>query len=86
MGGRIEQHDEGSERATLIGLDWGTSSLRAFLFDAQGRITPENMAVYRDAGADGFGLGSALYRAGDDADTVERKARAFFVAWEHALT
>ncbi len=56
---------------------------RTALFPVGG-ITPQNMAGYRAAGADGFGLGSALYRAGDDADTVTRKARAFCVAWERA--
>ena len=29
-----------------------------------GGITPERMAAYRKAGADGFGIGGALYRAG----------------------
>ncbi|PAU64341.1 2-dehydro-3-deoxy-6-phosphogalactonate aldolase [Pseudomonas sp. PIC25] len=45
-----------------------------------GGITPENMAAYRRAGASGFGLGSALYAPGMDADEVGRRARAFVQA------
>ncbi|HEV7661235.1 MAG TPA: 2-dehydro-3-deoxy-6-phosphogalactonate aldolase [Allosphingosinicella sp.] len=45
-----------------------------------GGITPERMAAYRAAGADGFGLGGALYRPGQSADTVEAQARAFVAA------
>ena len=44
-------------------------------------ITPSNMAPYRAAGADGFGLGSALYRPGIDAAEVGANARAFIDAW-----
>lgn len=46
-----------------------------------GGITPETMAVYRQAGAAGFGLGSALYSPGMAADEVGRRARAFVQAW-----
>lgn len=46
-----------------------------------GGITPETMAPYLSAGAQGFGLGSALYRKGDDADVVAANARAFVAAW-----
>ena len=42
-----------------------------------GGITPDTMAAYIDAGAAGFGLGSALYRPGDTADMVRTKARGF---------
>ena len=42
-----------------------------------GGITPETMAGYWQAGASGFGLGSALYRPGDDAKIVAGKAQAF---------
>jgi len=44
---------------------------------AVGGITPSGMAVYLDAGAIGFGLGSALYRPGKSADDVGRDAREF---------
>lgn len=46
-----------------------------------GGITPESMAAYRAAGASGFGLGSALYKPGQDAATVAVQARAFIAAW-----
>jgi len=46
-----------------------------------GGITPASMAVYRAAGANGFGLGSALYKPGDDAAAVGAQARAFIAAW-----
>jgi len=46
-----------------------------------GGITPENMAPYVAAGASGFGLGSALYRPDDSAETVAANARAFVDAW-----
>lgn len=46
-----------------------------------GGITPQGMAEYRDAGATGFGLGSALYKPGMSASTVGGNARAFASAW-----
>ncbi len=42
-----------------------------------GGITLENMQAYMAAGAAGFGLGSALYKAGDSADDVGAHAKAF---------
>ncbi|MES1937739.1 2-dehydro-3-deoxy-6-phosphogalactonate aldolase [Salinisphaera hydrothermalis] len=48
-----------------------------------GGINPDNMAEFVAAGATGFGLGSALYKAGMDADTVAENARAFASAWQH---
>jgi 2-dehydro-3-deoxyphosphogalactonate aldolase len=46
-----------------------------------GGITPQSMAPYVAAGASGFGLGSALYRPNDSAETVAANARAFVDAW-----
>ena len=40
------------------------------------------MAPYVEAGADGFGLGSALFSAGATPATVRDNARRFAVAWE----
>ena len=37
------------------------------------------------AGADGFGIGSALYRPGRDAEEVGRRARAIVAAYDGAL-
>lgn len=44
---------------------------------AVGGITTEVVRAYRSAGANGFGLGDALYRPGDTPDDVHRRARAF---------
>jgi 2-dehydro-3-deoxyphosphogalactonate aldolase len=47
-----------------------------------GGITPDSMAGYVAAGASGFGLGSALYRRGDDPQRVARNALDFVSAWK----
>ena len=47
---------------------------------AVGGIVPENMAGWRAAGADGFGLGSNLYRPGKSADAVAQEARRYISA------
>lgn len=47
-----------------------------------GGITPESMASYIDAGASGFGLGSALYVPRRDLADIRRRARAFAEAWQ----
>ena len=49
-----------------------------------GGITPAGMAAYRAAGADGFGLGSALYRPAMAPAEVATNARAFIAAWRGA--
>ncbi|HEU4961919.1 MAG TPA: 2-dehydro-3-deoxy-6-phosphogalactonate aldolase [Sphingomonas sp.] len=46
-----------------------------------GGVAPETMAPWRAVGADGFGLGSALYRPGASAAEVGAAARAFVAAW-----
>ena len=51
-----------------------------------GGITPANMPAYRAAGANGFGLGSALYKPGMDAASVAGNARAFIAAWRAGST
>jgi 2-dehydro-3-deoxyphosphogalactonate aldolase len=45
-----------------------------------GGITPESLAEYWDAGANGFGLGSALFKPGMSLAEVTAKARAFALA------
>lgn len=45
-----------------------------------GGVTPSNIPAYRDAGADGFGIGSALYAAGRSAADVAERAHAFMRA------
>ena len=42
-----------------------------------GSITPDKMAEYQKAGANGFGLGSALYKPGMTVDEVAQNADAF---------
>lgn len=42
-----------------------------------GGVKPDNMAPWVDAGASGFGLGSALYRPGISAADAAANARAF---------
>jgi 2-dehydro-3-deoxyphosphogalactonate aldolase len=49
-----------------------------------GGITPANMKDYWEAGADGFGLGSALYKPGDTATQLAQSAADFRFAL-HAL-
>ncbi|MCZ0960271.1 2-dehydro-3-deoxy-6-phosphogalactonate aldolase [Paracoccus benzoatiresistens] len=46
-----------------------------------GGISPDTMEPYLRAGADGFGLGSALYRPGQEAATTGQQARGFMAAW-----
>jgi 2-dehydro-3-deoxyphosphogalactonate aldolase len=46
-----------------------------------GGIKPDTMGGFVAAGAAGFGLGSALYRPGDDVATVAANAAAFVSAW-----
>lgn len=48
-----------------------------------GGITPDNMQVYLDHGASGFGLGSALYHPGMSADDVSAQAIRFIHSWRH---
>jgi 2-dehydro-3-deoxyphosphogalactonate aldolase len=49
-----------------------------------GGVTPERIGPYRRAGADGFGIGSALYKPGAGVDSVAHAARAFAKAWNEA--
>jgi len=51
------------------------------LFVPVGGITPHNMADYAAAGANGFGLGSALYKPGMSLAQVRVNAADFVRAW-----
>ena len=42
-----------------------------------GGITPDKLAAYWNAGANGFGLGSALYSPGMDVEKIAANASAF---------
>jgi 2-dehydro-3-deoxyphosphogalactonate aldolase len=46
-----------------------------------GGISPQNMGIYRDAGASGFGIGSALYQPGRAVAEIARAAAQFADAW-----
>lgn len=45
-----------------------------------GGVTPDKMAPYLAAGADGFGLGSALFKPGESLDDIRVAARRFVSA------
>ena len=45
-----------------------------------GGVTPANVAAYRAAGANGFGIGSALYQPGMSRDELAQRAAAFVAA------
>jgi 2-dehydro-3-deoxyphosphogalactonate aldolase len=47
-----------------------------------GGIKPDTMKPYLDAGANGFGLGSALFTPSMSVEEVGRNARAFASAWQ----
>jgi 2-dehydro-3-deoxyphosphogalactonate aldolase len=47
-----------------------------------GGITPDNMGGYFKAGANGFGLGSALYAPQTSSEDVSSRARQFVEAWQ----
>ena len=51
-----------------------------------GGIGADNLVAWRAAGAAGFGLGSSLYKPGDDAATVRAKAAAVVSAFHRATS
>lgn len=74
----------------LLGTD-GLKAIRAVLPEATqvyavGGAGPENFDQWLQAGANGFGLGSALYRAGDSIDTLTGKAQRIVTAYDAALS
>ena len=63
------------------------SALRAVLppealIAVVGGIAPDNMAAYHSAGANGFGLGSALFKPEYALDDIRLRAREFATAWK----
>jgi 2-dehydro-3-deoxyphosphogalactonate aldolase len=48
---------------------------------AVGGVDPTNMPNWRAAGANGFGIGSALYKPGASSADVAHQADAFIAAW-----
>jgi 2-dehydro-3-deoxyphosphogalactonate aldolase len=49
---------------------------------AVGGVEPDGVAAWRAAGASGFGIGSAIYRAGRSAAESGERAAAFVAAWK----
>lgn len=49
---------------------------------AVGGVGPEHFADWKEAGAAGFGMGTQLYKPGDSATDVARKARACVLAYD----
>jgi 2-dehydro-3-deoxyphosphogalactonate aldolase len=62
-------------KALLAVLPTGTPVLPV------GGVQPDTLATWRAAGAAGFGVGSALYKAGRTPSEVSRRARQFVEAW-----
>jgi 2-dehydro-3-deoxyphosphogalactonate aldolase len=49
-----------------------------------GGVSPDNMRPWIDAGADGFGLGSGLYKPGQSVEETAAKARAYVMGASEA--
>lgn len=74
---------------SLIGPE-GLKAIRAVLpkgtkVFAVGGAGPANFAQWADAGADGFGLGTALYTPGLSAEEVAEKAARIVAAYDEVL-
>lgn len=71
--------------AEVLGPD-GLRALRAVLPSSEipiyavGGVAPETLAAWREAGADGFGIGSALFKPSFSDGDVATKAAAFVAA------
>lgn len=75
---------------SLIGPD-GLRAIRAVLPKATpvyavGGAGPDNFARWIAAGADGFGIGSALYMPGMSVADIATRARNIVAAWDRATT
>lgn len=76
--------------ASIMGPS-GIAALKAVLpkacpVYAVGGAGVDNLGEWLRAGANGFGIGTALYRPGDGADAVAAKARALVTAYDAAVS
>ncbi|WP_372802651.1 2-dehydro-3-deoxy-6-phosphogalactonate aldolase [Paracoccus seriniphilus] len=74
--------------ASLIGTA-GLSAMRAVLPEgtktyAVGGAGPENFAQWQQAGAAGFGIGTAIFKPGFSTDEVARRAQEIVAAYDRA--
>ena len=74
---------------SLIGPE-GVKAMRAVLPDhteilAVGGAAPENFALWHAAGADGFGIGSALYKPGDTPQIIGRRAAEIVTMYDEVF-
>ena len=53
---------------------------------AVGGASPENFTAWFQAGANGFGIGSAIYKAGDNVEDIAAKATEIVRAYDEALS
>ncbi len=72
--------------ASLMG-EAGLRAIRAVLPKATqvyavGGVGPDNFASWKAAGADGFGIGSALYAPGITAPDIAKRARSMVAAYD----
>ncbi len=58
---------------------------REALCFAVGGATPDNFAQWREAGANGFGVGSAIYKPNDSVDVITTKAKAIVKAYDEVM-
>lgn len=75
--------------AFKLGVD-GLKAIRAVLphqtqMFAVGGVGPEDFGLWLQAGVNGFGLGSALYRAGDSPEAVAKAAQLAVLAYDAGL-
>ncbi|MEL7345283.1 MAG: 2-dehydro-3-deoxy-6-phosphogalactonate aldolase [Pseudomonadota bacterium] len=75
--------------AFLLGLD-GLKAVRAVLPPETdvymvGGVGSADFGTWVKGGATGFGIGSALYKPGDDAGLVATRAKALAAAWDEAI-
>ena len=56
---------------------WRAVLPKGALLIPTGGVTPDNVRAYRDAGADGFGVGSALYKPGMSREELAQHAAEF---------